>query len=151
MTYGPYRNISLTQYAVRIDDFNPKASLDILDGAFKCSLSAHLTLGLSPSALNSLREHPTDSDKFPFKLEVSLKKEETVVSTESVSLTNFSISELALQSESGTFTLPLQDALSWASLEDLGIEPWWPVGYGSQNMYEVAVKLIGPVSVTLLV
>ncbi|KAJ2920787.1 hypothetical protein H1R20_g16307, partial [Candolleomyces eurysporus] len=149
MTYGPYRNISLTHYAVRIDDFNPKASLDVLDGTFKLSLSANLTLGLSASALKSLREHPTGSDEFPFKLEVSLKKAEAAISTESVSLTKFSISELAIQSESGTFTLPLQNVLSWDGLEDLGVESWWPVGYGSQNLYEVSVKLIGPGDATL--
>lgn len=122
ITCGPYRPITLITYNTRIKDIHAAAYVTILpDNAFTASLRVSATLSgswdASIAALRVTLRDPADG--------------RMVQST-----------RVGMSSWDGTGD-SLQDALvTWGDLQEVGVELWWPVGYGVQRMYTIEVALV---------
>ncbi|KAF8148252.1 glycoside hydrolase superfamily [Crassisporium funariophilum] len=124
MTCGPYRPITLTTYDVLIKDVHARAFADIQpDGSFAASLKVNVTLSGTSAPSNHV-------------LVVSL-------SNQGQDLVSHRIlpEKMSLGKSSGDEVI-YEDAVSFNDLEGLGVQLWWPVGYGDQPTYTVSVALL---------
>ncbi|KAG6856280.1 hypothetical protein H0H87_005890 [Tephrocybe sp. NHM501043] len=117
MTAGPYRPITLKTYSARLNEVHTRASV-----------SFHKITGVSASYLkvDVIIEGSAISEAVEVVLKDSAGKElkrERVVLKENATT--------------------VCDLVAW-NLSSEDVRPWWPVGYGEQNLYDVQVSLIGP-------
>ena len=116
LTVGPYRPISLVKYTARISDFYPRA---VVSGSLVPSLSIDLAVrGASKSVSNV---------NIVLRTLSGIVKEQTINS-----------SQLFPQADA------LAELISW-SFKKHEVRLWWPTGYGTQQLYEVEVTLLGEV------
>ncbi|KAJ7039370.1 glycoside hydrolase superfamily [Mycena alexandri] len=112
MTCGPYRPITLTTYAARIKDVQTHA---LLSEANAPSLTVDVTLDGSPPRGSSLRITLASLDGKVLK-----------------------IADVPIPDS--TSTSLIGGAVTWG-LSGV-VEPWWPVGYGAQPLYNVSVSFV---------
>jgi beta-mannosidase len=122
LTCGPYRPITLKTYTARIADVHTRASVSFNNdtGAFLPVLKLDVAL----------------EGSFPAGLTQSLLV--TLKDTQGNEIRN---QQLPLQGDSDEL---LKDAVVW-KLGNNGVNLWWPVGYGEQNLYDVEVILLSQV------
>ena len=141
MTCGPYRSITLSTYNARIDDFNPQARLECADSdQFKFHLTSSLTLAVTGSTASLLRDKASD---IPFEVLYAIKdsKGDDVASGKQTLSKQDIEGRLALSDGAYvTLELPTLD-LGQALKANTKVKPWWPVGYGDQDLYNFEVKL----------
>lgn len=116
MTAGPYRAISLVTYIARIESANTRATVSAAP-ELSPSLSVDLSLSGDVSAVKGVKVVLRGLDG-------AVLHEEQVQQTSAQSL--------------------LKDTVRW-DLKDKA-QPWWPVGYGKQNLYNVDISLLDNVS-----
>lgn len=116
MTAGPYRAISLVTYIARIESANTRATVSAAP-ELSPSLSVDLSLSGDVSAVKGVKVVLRGLDG-------AVLHEEQVQQTSAQSL--------------------LKDTVRW-DLKDK-VQPWWPVGYGKQNLYNVDISLLDNVS-----
>ena len=115
MTCGPYRAISLLTYTARIEAANTRALVSAAP-ALSPSLKVDLAIAGDASAVWGVKVVLAQSDG-------------AIIREEKVSL--------------GLEHTDLKDVVAW-DLEGK-VQLWWPVGYGSQNLYNVEISLLGEV------
>ncbi|KAF6759208.1 beta-mannosidase [Ephemerocybe angulata] len=123
MTCGPYRGIRLTTYSVCIDKlaFHPSAQLTVANGAYDLSLSVDLRAIGQDATLADVKVVTTLTDADEPKTLVDV------------------FESVGLDTSNGTS----KPVASWQRLQDKGVEPWWPVGYGKQKRYIVETRILG--------
>jgi beta-mannosidase len=141
MTCGPYRSITLSTYTARIQNFNPQARLECAGSApFKFHLTSSLTLAVTRSTASLLRDKASE---IPFEVVYAIKdsRGDNVASGKQTLGKKDVEGRLAL-SDGAYVTLELPSLDLGKALEDsTKLKPWWPVGYGDQNLYTFEVKL----------
>ncbi|KAL1661316.1 glycoside hydrolase family 2 protein [Schizophyllum commune] len=114
MTCGPYRPVTLKFFDARIADVSTKASL--VGTPTRGSLAkAALRVDVTVDGVDEVDAA---------RLHVILKEKETGEEIRQ--------EKVVLKGSEG-------DVVVW---DDLDVKPWWPTGYGAQDMYEVAVDVM---------
>ncbi|KAH9919171.1 glycoside hydrolase [Epithele typhae] len=124
MTCGPYRPISLITYAVRIQSANTRAQVSAAP-ALAPSLKIDIAVAGDAQAVKGVNVVLKDTDG------------KTLIGEDITSL-NFKEDRGSSLIKDLTF-----------DLQDKGIQPWWPVGYGAQTMYNAEICLLGEGGVVL--
>lgn len=140
MTCGPYRNITLSTYTTRIRDVHPHATLEHTDTGFNFRLSTAFSLDVATKTAALLRD---GGPVLPFHVTYSLKSgdgEELV--SGNVHCTTKDVADGVAQSNGAYVSLELPGVVLDEALEGkAAIKPWWPVGYGDQNLYTFDLRL----------
>ena len=116
LTVGPYRPISLVKYTARILDFNPRA---VISESLLPSLSISLAVRGAVKSVSNVN--------IALRTLSGIVKEQTI-----------NASHLFPQADASV------ELISW-SFEKGEVQLWWPTGYGTQQLYEVEVTLLGEV------
>ncbi|TEB27325.1 glycoside hydrolase [Coprinellus micaceus] len=141
MTCGPYRSITLSTYTARIQDFNPQARLECAGSApFKLHLTSSLTLAVTRSTASLLRDKASD---IPFEVMYAIKDSRgDDVASGKQALSKKDVEGRLALSDGAYVTLELPPLDLGKALEGCTkVKPWWPVGYGDQNLYTFEIKL----------
>jgi beta-mannosidase len=128
MTCGPYKPISVITYRTRIKNLHAKAS--ILPGD-----NLSLAVDLELQGLYALQKGTTSA-------KVTLSSAGQVIKEELISVDSSKTVNSEEDEDGASLVL-----VTWSNLQDVGLEKWWPFGYGEQKLYSVRVEIFDPVNI----
>ncbi|KAL1746851.1 glycoside hydrolase family 2 protein [Schizophyllum fasciatum] len=135
MTCGPYRPVTLIFFETRIADVFAKASLTgtpTRGSPAPGALRVDVTVDGGPVAGTALR------------VRIALRERggSGELRSEEVDLSGLDGENETVPADVAATAhgVVYKDVVVW---DDLIIKPWWPTGYGEQDMYEVEVKVLG--------
>jgi beta-mannosidase len=136
MTCGPYRPITLKTYVTRIVDIHPRASVD---AALSPSLKVDISLEGSVDTVKALRLELTNA-----KTSKTIKAIELALEDVKAAQVKGMLQAVkdAVGGGSKEEREEYKQVVDW-DLKDDGVQVWWPVGYGDQNLYNLKVDVIG--------
>ena len=141
MTSGPYRTITLSTYTARIHAFNPQTRLERTDSSeFKFHLTSSLALAVTRGTAGLLRDKMSD---IQLKIVYAIKDSngDDIVNGKQ-KVTKKDVEGRLSLSDGAYVTLELPPLDLDKTLEGTtAIKPWWPVGYGEQNLYTFEIQL----------